>query len=207
MEAQRLFRRNVPVTTLLSGLCPALPNCNRGSPGYTATFPDFCSSTGAVVSEVAWSPTLEANDGICICPLGSWVVCVLRFVVVIGIAVVVVCSRRPAPTVLGQVAKFPAVMAILVYKDQFDCSGKDHHTSFSFLPDVQHRHGSYPPSTQLSDFSFQSSDPHPRQYLAVIIFFSAAQAWHELLLEGCLNMGNSTCKSIVLQECSRKLTG
>ncbi|GJS42926.1 hypothetical protein Tco_0567969 [Tanacetum coccineum] len=57
---------------------------------------------GQIVSEVAWSPTLEANDGICICSLGSWVVVV---------TVVVVCSRRPAPTVLGQVAKLPAVSA------------------------------------------------------------------------------------------------
>ncbi|GJU57094.1 hypothetical protein Tco_1234860 [Tanacetum coccineum] len=47
---------------------------------------------------------------ICICPLGSWVI-VVTVVVVIVIAVVVVCSRRPAPTVLGQVAKFPAVSA------------------------------------------------------------------------------------------------
>ncbi|GKB77405.1 hypothetical protein Tco_0944300 [Tanacetum coccineum] len=31
----------------------------------------------------------------------------------------------------------------------FDCSGEDHHTFFSFLPDVQHRHGSYPPSTSV----------------------------------------------------------
>ncbi|GKA87628.1 hypothetical protein Tco_0809392 [Tanacetum coccineum] len=31
----------------------------------------------------------------------------------------------------------------------FDCSWKDHHTFFSFLPDVQHRHGSFHPSTLL----------------------------------------------------------
>ncbi|GKG11964.1 hypothetical protein Tco_0346201 [Tanacetum coccineum] len=31
----------------------------------------------------------------------------------------------------------------------FDCSWKDHHIFFSFLPDVQHRHGSSHPSTQL----------------------------------------------------------
>ncbi|GKF65939.1 hypothetical protein Tco_0192456, partial [Tanacetum coccineum] len=62
---------------------------------------------GAVVPEVAWSPTLKANDGICICPLGS------RVVVVIAIAVVVavICSCRPAPTVLGQVAKLLAISA------------------------------------------------------------------------------------------------
>ncbi|GKD81397.1 hypothetical protein Tco_1348236, partial [Tanacetum coccineum] len=51
-----------------------------------------------------------------ICPLGSWVVVVtvvvvivIAVVVVIVIAVVVVRSRRLAPTVLGQVAKLPAV--------------------------------------------------------------------------------------------------
>ncbi|GKF84526.1 hypothetical protein Tco_0249424, partial [Tanacetum coccineum] len=60
--------------------------------------------------EVAWSPTLKANNGICICPLGSWVV-VVTVVVIIVIAVVFVCSRRPAPTVLGQVTKFLAVSA------------------------------------------------------------------------------------------------
>ncbi|GJU55106.1 hypothetical protein Tco_1228820 [Tanacetum coccineum] len=71
---------------------------------------------GAVLLEVAWSPTLKANDGIGICPLGSWVVVVavvvvivVAVVVVIVIAVVVICSCRPAPTVLGQVAKLLAV--------------------------------------------------------------------------------------------------
>ncbi|GKG21552.1 hypothetical protein Tco_0384147, partial [Tanacetum coccineum] len=39
--------------------------------------------------EVAWSPTFKANDGIGICPLGSWVV-VVTVVVVIVVAVVVV---------------------------------------------------------------------------------------------------------------------
>ncbi|GKG53276.1 hypothetical protein Tco_0552544, partial [Tanacetum coccineum] len=72
---------------------------------------------GVVLLEVAWSPTLKANDGIGICPLGSRVVVVMvvvviivavvvviviAVVVVIVIAVVVViCSYRPAPTVLG----------------------------------------------------------------------------------------------------------
>ncbi|GKF74685.1 hypothetical protein Tco_0221017, partial [Tanacetum coccineum] len=62
---------------------------------------------------MAWSPALKANDGISICPLGSWVVVVIvvAVAVVVVIAVVVVCSRRPAPTVLGQVAKLPAVSA------------------------------------------------------------------------------------------------
>ncbi|GJY38947.1 hypothetical protein Tco_0425311 [Tanacetum coccineum] len=31
----------------------------------------------------------------------------------------------------------------------FDYSWRDHHTFFSFLPDVQHRHGSFQPSAQL----------------------------------------------------------
>ncbi|GJS82557.1 hypothetical protein Tco_0749098 [Tanacetum coccineum] len=169
---------------------------DNGSLSLICLAPDnLCTSvaraTGAdpVAPEVAWSPTLKANNGICICPLGSRVV-VVTVVVIIVIAVVVVCSRRPAPTVLGQVAKFPAVSAFWCTRTvmvevtlgdirglvlitvscspfpggdkhkpclcfafysagRFDCSGKDHHTSFSFLPDVQHRHGSYPPSTQL----------------------------------------------------------
>ncbi|GKG58636.1 hypothetical protein Tco_0594406, partial [Tanacetum coccineum] len=58
---------------------------------------------GAVLPEVARSPTLKANDGICICPLGSRVVVVT--VVVVTVVVVVICNCRPAPTVLGQVAK------------------------------------------------------------------------------------------------------
>ncbi|GKG15503.1 hypothetical protein Tco_0357826, partial [Tanacetum coccineum] len=63
-----------------------------------------------------------ANDGICICPLGSWVVVVIVVAVVVVIVVVVVVviviavvvvirSCRPAPTVLGQVAKLLAVSA------------------------------------------------------------------------------------------------
>ncbi|GJT38651.1 hypothetical protein Tco_0938516 [Tanacetum coccineum] len=54
---------------------------------------------GKFAPEVAWIVPLKANYGICICPLGSWVV----VVTVVVVAVVVVCSRRPAPTVaLGQ---------------------------------------------------------------------------------------------------------
>ncbi|GKB40802.1 hypothetical protein Tco_0885744 [Tanacetum coccineum] len=69
-----------------------------------------------VAPVVAWSPTLKANDGIGICPLGSRVVVVtvvvvivVAVVVVIVIVVVVVCSRGPTPTVLGQVARLLAV--------------------------------------------------------------------------------------------------
>ncbi|GJW79027.1 hypothetical protein Tco_0140709 [Tanacetum coccineum] len=75
---------------------------------------------GAVLLEVAWSPTLKANDGIGICPLGSRVVVVavvvvivvaVVVVIVIAVVVVVICSCRPTPTVLGQVAKLLAVIA------------------------------------------------------------------------------------------------
>ncbi|GKF98015.1 hypothetical protein Tco_0293836, partial [Tanacetum coccineum] len=63
----------------------------------------------------------------------------------------------PASTVYGQMANPLAVIAprpglcstscfVVV---GFDCSWKDHHTFFSFLPDVQHRPGSSHPSTQL----------------------------------------------------------
>ncbi|GKD51077.1 hypothetical protein Tco_1280053 [Tanacetum coccineum] len=96
------------------------------SPGYTVTISlILVLPLGAVAPVVAWSPTLKANDGIGICPLGSLVVVVIvvavvvvivvavvvAVVVVIVIAVVVVCSRRPAPTVLGQVARLLAVSA------------------------------------------------------------------------------------------------
>ncbi|GKF10867.1 hypothetical protein Tco_0048793 [Tanacetum coccineum] len=75
MEAQRLFRRNVPHC-----ICP----------GYSVAISlVLVLPLGAVLPEVAWSPALKANDGIGICPLGSWVV-VVTVVVVIVVAVVVV---------------------------------------------------------------------------------------------------------------------
>ncbi|GJW70510.1 hypothetical protein Tco_0127427 [Tanacetum coccineum] len=52
---------------------------------------DFKSSP--LLPEVARSPTLKANDGIGICPLGSWVVVVtVVVVIVIAVVVVVICS-------------------------------------------------------------------------------------------------------------------
>ncbi|GJS38158.1 hypothetical protein Tco_0563201 [Tanacetum coccineum] len=115
MEAQRLFRRNVPVTIVVWVL-PCNSHCI--SPGYTVTISlILVLPLGAVLPEVAWSPALKANDGIGICPLGLGCCCygccviVVAVVVVIVIAVVVVCSCRPAPTVLGQVAKLLAVSA------------------------------------------------------------------------------------------------
>ncbi|GKC40720.1 hypothetical protein Tco_1053104, partial [Tanacetum coccineum] len=89
------------------------------SPGYSVAISlVLVLPLGAVVLEVAWSPALKANDGIGICPLGSWVIVVMVVVVivvavvvaiVIAVVVVVICSCRPAPTVLGQVAKLLAV--------------------------------------------------------------------------------------------------
>ncbi|GJS46342.1 hypothetical protein Tco_0596463 [Tanacetum coccineum] len=91
------------------------------SPGYSvAICLVLVLLLGAVLFEVAWSPTLKANDGIGICPLGSRVVVVAVVVVivvavvaviVIAVVVVVICSCKPAPTVLGQVAKLLAVIA------------------------------------------------------------------------------------------------
>ncbi|GJU80224.1 hypothetical protein Tco_1282589 [Tanacetum coccineum] len=81
-----------------------------------------------VVPEVAWSPALKANDGIGICPLGSWVVVVtvvvvivvaVVVVIVIAVVVVVICSCRPAPTVLGQVAKLLAVSASMLVLQRY----------------------------------------------------------------------------------------
>ncbi|GJU82610.1 hypothetical protein Tco_1284975 [Tanacetum coccineum] len=71
-----------------------------------------------------------------------------------------------ASTILSQMAKLFAVIApwrtrtFMICRPGmcsafyyaivgFDCSWKDHHTFFSFLPDVQHRHGSSHQSTQL----------------------------------------------------------
>ncbi|GKD70410.1 hypothetical protein Tco_1324500 [Tanacetum coccineum] len=85
-----------------------------------------------------------------------FVVVVVTVVVVVVVVVIVVIVSRPYPTVPGQMANPIAVTAprpglcSASYSAVagFDCSGEDHHTFFSFLPDVQHRHGSYPPSTQ-----------------------------------------------------------
>ncbi|GKD19717.1 hypothetical protein Tco_1208875, partial [Tanacetum coccineum] len=76
-------------------------------------------------------------------------------VIVAVVVVVVVIVVVPASTVSGQMANPLAVIAprpglcSASYSVGFDCSWKDHHTFFSFLPDVQHRPGSYHPSTQL----------------------------------------------------------
>ncbi|GKG26043.1 hypothetical protein Tco_0399189 [Tanacetum coccineum] len=85
-------------------------------------------------------------------------VALLIIVVVIAVVVVVVICR-PTSIVSGQMANPLAIIAPRLglcsasYSAVvgFDCSWKDHHTFFSFLPlpDVQHRHGSSHPSTQL----------------------------------------------------------
>ncbi|GJZ24788.1 hypothetical protein Tco_0562247 [Tanacetum coccineum] len=66
-------------------------------------------------------------------------------------------STMPASTVSGQMANPLAVIAprpglcSASYSAVvgFDCSWKDHHTFFSFMPDIQRRHGSFHPSAQL----------------------------------------------------------
>ncbi|GKD23798.1 hypothetical protein Tco_1225501, partial [Tanacetum coccineum] len=83
------------------------------------------------------------------------VVVVVTVVIVVIVAVVVV--GRPYPIVPGQMANLIAVTtprpglcsASYSVVVGFNYSWKDHHTFFSFLPDVQHRHGSSHPSTQL----------------------------------------------------------
>ncbi|GKG03599.1 hypothetical protein Tco_0311235, partial [Tanacetum coccineum] len=86
------------------------------------------------------------------------VVVVVVVTVVVGVVVVVtvvVVVSRPYPTVPGQMANPIAVITPRLglcsasYSVGFYCSWKDHHSLFSFLPDVQHRHESSPPSTQL----------------------------------------------------------
>ncbi|GKG15372.1 hypothetical protein Tco_0357695, partial [Tanacetum coccineum] len=83
------------------------------------------------------------------------VVVTIVVVVVVTVVVVAVGIGRSAPTIMGQMTNPLAVIAprpglcSASYSVGFDCSWKDHHTFFSFMPDVQHRHGSYPPSTQL----------------------------------------------------------
>ncbi|GKG43861.1 hypothetical protein Tco_0482954, partial [Tanacetum coccineum] len=103
MEAQRFH--NVVVWVL-----PCNSHCI--SPGYNVAISlVLVLPLGAVLLEVAWSPTLKANDGIGIGPLGSRVAVVavvvavvvvivaVVVVIVIAVVVVVICSCRPAPTV------------------------------------------------------------------------------------------------------------
>ncbi|GKF98121.1 hypothetical protein Tco_0296904, partial [Tanacetum coccineum] len=69
------------------------------------------------------------------------VITVVVVAVVVTVVVVVVVSR-PYPTVPGQMANPIAVttprpgLCSASYSVGFDCSWKDHHTFFSFLPDV-----------------------------------------------------------------------
>ncbi|GKF93121.1 hypothetical protein Tco_0279840, partial [Tanacetum coccineum] len=96
------------------------------------------------VPEVAWSPALKENDGIGICPLGSWVVFVTVVVVIVVAVVVVICSCRPAPTVLGQVAKLLAVSAfwctrtvmveVTLGASRFSCNTPKNHLQRSGIP-------------------------------------------------------------------------
>ncbi|GKG39157.1 hypothetical protein Tco_0463302, partial [Tanacetum coccineum] len=80
------------------------------------------------------------------------VVVVVVVTVVVAVVIVVVVSR-PYPTVPGQMANPVAVttprpgLCSASYSVGSDGSWKDHHPFFSFLPDVQHRHESSPPST------------------------------------------------------------
>ncbi|GKG30014.1 hypothetical protein Tco_0419912, partial [Tanacetum coccineum] len=80
---------------------------------------------------------------------------VVVILVVTIVVVIVIVVSRPYLTVPGQMANPIAVtaprpgMRSASYSVGFDCSWKDHHSFFSFLPDVQYRPGSYPPLTQL----------------------------------------------------------
>ncbi|GJR44588.1 hypothetical protein Tco_1312691 [Tanacetum coccineum] len=86
-------------------------------------FPGSCSSMGE--SLLKWDEAhTKANDGIGICPLGSWVVFVaVVSVIVVAVGVVIVISLllllfavcRPAPTALGQWPCFLQFIAWLVY--------------------------------------------------------------------------------------------
>ncbi|GJS51880.1 hypothetical protein Tco_0625242 [Tanacetum coccineum] len=83
------------------------------------------------------------------------VVVTIVVVVVVTVVVVVVGIGMSAPTILSQMTNPLAVIAprpglcSASYSIGFDYSWKDPHSFFSFLPDIQHRHRSYPPSTQL----------------------------------------------------------
>ncbi|GJU51278.1 hypothetical protein Tco_1220833 [Tanacetum coccineum] len=75
------------------------------------------------------------------------------------------------------------------YSVGFDCSWKDHHTFFSFLPDVQRRHGSFHPSLschhigalnlKIPHLSLNLLDLTLGSELISHYFFSAPMAWHE----------------------------
>ncbi|GJU95817.1 hypothetical protein Tco_1320573 [Tanacetum coccineum] len=88
----------------------------------------------AVSFKVALSSALKATIALLI------IVVVVAVVVVVVIVVVGIC--RPASTVSGQMANPLAVIAprpglcSASYSVGFDCSWKDHHSFFSFLPDV-----------------------------------------------------------------------
>ncbi|GJS02244.1 hypothetical protein Tco_0318752 [Tanacetum coccineum] len=122
---------------------------------------------------------------------------------------VVVSICMSASTILGQMANLFTVIAprpglcSASYSAVvgFDCSWKDHHTFFSFLPDVQHRHGSSHPSTQLPRYTFQFlsiSSGKPSRITSKIYLsdhhFLSCCPWHgaELLQECGLNMGIPT---------------
>ncbi|GJZ84428.1 hypothetical protein Tco_0649767 [Tanacetum coccineum] len=125
----------------------------------------------AVSSKVALSSALKAT------------IALLIIVVVVTVVVVVVVIGRPDSTVLGRMANPLAVIAprpglcSASYSVGFDCSWKDHHTFFSFLPDVQHRHG------QATDIRFNLSISvweHPEHIKAVgEISLGGGQYWFD----------------------------
>ncbi|GJT82240.1 hypothetical protein Tco_1056582, partial [Tanacetum coccineum] len=90
-------------------------------PGYSVAISLVLAlPLGAVLPKVAWSPTLKANDGIGICPLGSLVV-----VVTVVVAVVVVIGCCYLQLQAGSYSPWPGGQAscsycMLVYKD---CNG------------------------------------------------------------------------------------
>ncbi|GJV27207.1 hypothetical protein Tco_1383655 [Tanacetum coccineum] len=94
---------------------------------------------------------------LCFALIATVALLIIVVVVAVVIVVVVVVICRPASTVSGQMANPLAVIAprpglcSASYSAVvgFDCSWKDHHTFFSFMPDIQRRHGSFHPSAQL----------------------------------------------------------
>ncbi|GKA69894.1 hypothetical protein Tco_0775958 [Tanacetum coccineum] len=101
---------------------------------------------------MALSSTLKATIALLIIVVVVTVVVVVVAVVVVVVTVVVVVVVTVVVVVVVVTVVVVVVVAVVVvgrppglcsasYSVDFDCSWKDHHSFFSFLPDVQHRKG------------------------------------------------------------------
>ncbi|GJZ11932.1 hypothetical protein Tco_0546691 [Tanacetum coccineum] len=131
---------------------PLNENCSAGfiSPG------DANNLLGTHNDRLFWVVSFKVSlSSALIATISLLIIVVVVAVVVVAVFVVSIC--RSASTILGQMANLFAVIAprpglcspSYSAVVGFNCSWKDHHTFFSFLPDIQHRHGSSHPSTKM----------------------------------------------------------